>query len=188
MSRPTPFGFEHTTSKQVDSASRALSSLITKLIKNGGLPFTVYSKLFESCICSISQYGSEIFGFQQYDSTFKLHLRAARAYLGLPKNVTSYGLISEVGWLLPQFRSHIRMIQQFGRILNTASNGLLFKLYKWDYYLNNAGVCKTWSSEIKNILENHNLGHVFDAQSIFPGKSTVYGLAFYPFIWRLPGM
>ena len=100
-------------------------------------------------------------------------MRALRAYLGLPKNVTSYGLISEVDWLLPQFQSQVRMIQQFSRILNTSSNRLLFKVYKWDYYLNNTGACKTWSTEIKNILVEHNLGQIFDSQCIFPVKSTV---------------
>ena len=81
---------------QADSASRALSSIITKMIKNLGFPFTVYSILYQACVCSISEYTSEVFGFEQYDSTLKIHLRAARAFLGLPKNVASFGWISEV--------------------------------------------------------------------------------------------
>ena len=38
-----------------------------------------------------------------------------RSFLGLPKHVASYGLISEFNWLLPQFQTQIRMIQYFGR-------------------------------------------------------------------------
>ena len=75
------------------------------MIKNKGFPFSVYSILYQACVCSISQYGSEVFGYEQYDPTFKLHLRAARAFLGLPKNVTSFGLVSELDWLLPHFQS-----------------------------------------------------------------------------------
>ena len=80
-------------------------------------------------MCSISQYGSEIFGYEKYESAFKLHLRAARAFLGLPKNVASFGLISELDWLLPQFQSQIRMIQHFGRIMCTSSDRLMYRIY-----------------------------------------------------------
>ena len=41
---------------QADSAGRALSLIITKMIKNGGFPYTVYSLLFKTCVCSISMY------------------------------------------------------------------------------------------------------------------------------------
>ena len=45
---------------------------------------------------------SEVFGFEEYGATNKIHLRAARAYLGMPQNVTSFGLVSELDWLMPQ--------------------------------------------------------------------------------------
>ena len=107
--------YKFTHEMQADSAGRALSSRITKMIKNKGFPFSIYSLLYQACVCSISQYGDEVFGFEQYDTTFKLHLRAARAFLGLPKNVTSFGLVSELDWLLPHFQSRIKMIQYYNR-------------------------------------------------------------------------
>ena len=102
--------YNFTSEMHNDSAGRALSSIITKMIKNKGFPFSVYSTLYRACVCSISQYASEIIGYEKYDSAFKLHLRAARAFLGLPKNVASFGLISELDWLLPQFQSQIKII------------------------------------------------------------------------------
>ena len=77
---------------QAESAGRALSMVITKMIKNGGFPYNVFTLLYKSCVTSISEYGSEIFGYEQHDSIFKLQLRAARAFLGVAKNVTPYGL------------------------------------------------------------------------------------------------
>ena len=85
--------YNFTAEIQADSAGRALSSIITKIIKNKGFPFSVYSVLYQSCVCSISQYSSEVFGFEENDSTFKLKLRAARAFLGLPKSVASFGAL-----------------------------------------------------------------------------------------------
>ena len=128
--------FSFTAEVQADSAGRALSKIITKMIKNQGFPYNVYSILYKACVCSISEYGSEVFGFEQYDSSFKLHLRAARAYLGLPKNVTSFGLISEVDWMLPQAQMQIKMIRHFGRLLKTPNNRLMKRIYIWDKYLN----------------------------------------------------
>ena len=77
--------FNFTVSCLADSAGRALGSVITKMIKNGGFPFNVFCTLYDACVCSILEYGAEVFGYKQYDSAFKLHLRAARAFLGLPK-------------------------------------------------------------------------------------------------------
>ena len=118
--------FTFTAQVQADSAGRALSSIITKMIKNQGFPYNVYSILYQACVCSISEYGSEVFGFEQYDSTYKIHLRAARAYLGLPKNVASPGLISELDWLIPQYQTQVKMIRHFGHILKTDDNKKIY--------------------------------------------------------------
>ena len=112
---------------QICSAGRALSLLISKLIKNKGFPYNVFTTLYEACVRSICHYGSEVFGFEEFNSQMKLHLRAARAYLGLPKNVTSSGLLSELDWLLLGYVSQIKMIHFYGRLLETPSNRLLYR-------------------------------------------------------------
>ena len=42
-----------------------------------------------------------------FDLPFKLHLRATCTFLGLPKNVTSFGLVSELDWLLPESQPNL---------------------------------------------------------------------------------
>ena len=165
--------YQFTADMQCDSAGRALSSITTKMLKNGGFPFVVFSKLVHSCVYSISQYGSEIFGYDQFKSAFKLHLRAARTYLGMPKNVTSYGLLSELNWLLPHYQSQIKMVQYFGRLMSTSSNRLMYMIYKWDRRMNDTGQVKSWSYEVQSILEEHGLGHIFENQQIFPVKTII---------------
>ena len=63
----------------------------------------MYYILYDSCVTSICDYGGEIFGFKTYDSSLNLHLRAIRAFIGVPKNATKPGVLSEVDWLLPTF-------------------------------------------------------------------------------------
>ena len=165
--------FSFTADVQTDSAGRALSTIITKMIKNQGFPFNVYSILYKACVCSISEYGSEIFGNEYSESAFKLHLRAARAFLGLPKNVTSYGLISEIDWLLPENQTKLKMIRHFGRLMKTADHRLMKKVYNWDKKLNEGQHIFSWSNEIKSILYQNNLNYVYDNQLMFPVKPIV---------------
>ena len=103
----------------------------------------------------------------------KVHLRAARAFLGLPKNVASFGLVSELDWLMPHFQTRIKMIQHFGRIMRTPSHRLMYRVFKWDQYLNDSEHISTWSTEIRSILYENNMNHVYDVQQIFPVKDIV---------------
>ena len=165
--------FAFTAQVQADSAGQALSKIITKMIKNQGFPYNVYSILYNACVCSISGYGSEVFGYEHYDPTFKVHLRAARAFLGMPKNVASFGLVSELNWLMPHYQSSFKMIQYFARLMKTPSNRLMKRVYSWDQHLNNTGQIISWSSEVKSILYDVNLHHIHNAQQMFPIKEIV---------------
>ena len=150
-----------------DSAGRALSSIITKMIKNGGFPFNVYSVLYDACVTSISDYASEITGYTQYDSAVQLHTRAIRAYLGLPKNSCSVGVLSEVDWLLPEYRTQLKMIRQYSRILNMDNSRLTKQVYLWDRSLNDSNTISSWSSEVKHVFYSCNLNSTYDANRPF---------------------
>ena len=91
--------FDYTVSQLADSGGRALGSIITKMIKNGGFPFSVFNTLYQACICSILDYGGEIFGYNSYNSTLKIHLRAARSFLGVSKTTPIPGILSEMNLL-----------------------------------------------------------------------------------------
>ena len=150
-----------------DSAGRALSSIITKMIKNGGFPFNVYSVLYDACVTSISDYASEIMGYTQYDSTVQLHTRAIRAYLGLPKNSCSVGVQSEVDWLLPEYRTQMKMVRQYNRIVSMDDSRLTKQIYMWDRSINDSNTISSWSSEVKNIFYSCNLNSTYDANRPF---------------------
>ena len=165
--------FDKTAEAQAESAGRALGALITKTIKNGGLPYTIYSMLFECAVCSVSDYGAEIWGFDSKESTNKIHLRAARSFLGLPKNATSAGVLAEISWPEPVYRAQVRMIRQYFRILKMDNNRLTKQIYLWDKSFFETQNVQTWSSEVRSILLNHNLGHIFDPEVNFCAPSVV---------------
>ena len=131
--------------------------------------------LYDVCVTSIADYSMEVFGFTQYDPTLKLHLRAIRAFLGLPKNVTSCAALSEVDWLMPKFRGQVRMVRQYHRMLKMDNNRLTKKVLLWDRELNDAKVVSSWSSEIKSIFENSDLSFTYNCNE-FPLKQTILQL------------
>ena len=168
--------FNFTVSTLADSAGRALGSIITKMIKNGGFPFKVFCLLYEACVCSILEYGGEIFGFDTHDSALQIYLRAARSFLGVTKNSPIHGIISEMNLLLPQSKGHIRMIRQYHRILKSSGENMSKKVFLWDKSQNEQGTVNTWYNEVKSIFADNDLSEVFGNGLIFDLKQTVDNL------------
>ena len=50
--------------KHAEAAERALSAVITKMIKNGGFPLSIYTMLYDSCVTSVADYSAAVSGFQ----------------------------------------------------------------------------------------------------------------------------
>ena len=145
------------------------------MIKNNGFPLNVYKKLFESCVCTVSDYGGEIWGYKLYESNRQLQLRASRAYLGVPKQTPISGIFSEMNWPEPRSRTQLQMVRHFHRMLKTDDDRLIKKVFLWDRHLNEVGKVNTWSSEVKDILLRNNLPHVY-SQGIFPLKHIIKSL------------
>ena len=52
--------FEHSSNAQAGPAHRALNGIVCKMIKNGGFNLKIYHMLYNSCVCSVMDYGHEI--------------------------------------------------------------------------------------------------------------------------------
>ena len=143
---------------QADAAGRALGSLITTTIKNGGLPYSIYTMLYECAVCAVSDYGAEVWGYEIKDELNKIHLRAARSFLGLPKHATSAGVLAEISWPEPVYRARVKMIRQY--FMKMPDNRLTKQIYLWDKSIFELLNIQTWPSEVRDILLNHNFGHI----------------------------
>ena len=172
--------FQFTVQKHSDSAGRALGAIITKMIKNNGFPYNVYSLLYNACVTSVADYSGPVTGYQKYDSSLKVHLRAIRAFIGVPKNACSVGILSEVDLLLPQYRTNIQMVRQYHRMICMDENKLTKQIYNWDRKLNDRNLVNSWSNEIKLIFDKCNLLPIFesnfpfDLQQIIPTMKSTF--------------
>ena len=159
--------FNFTVEKHAEAAGRALAVVLTKMIKNGGFPYNLFSLLYHSCVTSISDYSGPITGFSEYESLMKVHLRAIRAFLGLTKNACTAGVLSEVDFELPKYRTNIQMVRHYNRILSMEDHRLTKKIYLWDRALNERNIVSTWSNEIKDIFIQCNLEAIFNSNTKF---------------------
>ena len=168
--------YNRTAETLSDSAGRALGSILTKSIKNGGFPYSVFTTLVDCCVNSISQYSSEVWGFQQYEPTLKIHLRAARFFLGLPKTATIPAILSQIDWLEPVFCTQMKMVRQYHRILKMENGRLTKSILIWDKQFFADHKLPTWSSEISSIFKNYDMQYFTENLDLFPLKETIVAL------------
>ena len=62
------------------AASRALGLVISKFKSAGGLPYSVFSKLYDSIVWSTISYGACIWGAKEYSSIIAVQNRACRFF------------------------------------------------------------------------------------------------------------
>ena len=81
-----------------------------------------------------------------------------RAFLGVPRNATTPGVMSEVDWLLPKYRTQVKMLRQYHLLVKKPNNRLTKKIFQWDKQLNSDSTIFSWSSsEVRMIFEACNL-------------------------------
>ena len=89
--------FEKMSNSLCDPASRALSAVMCKMIKNKGFPFNIFEMLYKCCVASITDYSHEVIGFHQHSGSALIHSKAIRAYLGVGHSANLCGLRSKQG-------------------------------------------------------------------------------------------
>ena len=75
--------FNQTAKQVAKSAGRALGLLIAKSKAYGGMPYEVYTQLYDSMVDSIISYGSAIWGNREYTCISAIQNKACRFFLGL---------------------------------------------------------------------------------------------------------
>jgi hypothetical protein len=150
--------FENSSRALFDPAKRALSTVVCKMIKNKGFPYNVYETLYNSCVCSIMDYGHEVIGYHQYPASALLHSKAIRMFLGTGKSAPLCGLRHEMSWPEPRSRTQIKMLNFFFRLSRLPDSRLTKKILLYDQEFSRVHTdAKCWSAEIKSILNRNNL-------------------------------
>ena len=90
--------FNITAKMVAQSAGRALGLLIAKFKSLGGMPFDVFSKLYDSLVWPVIAYGAVIWGDRAFACIDTVHNRAMRFYLGVGRYTPSAAIAGDIGW------------------------------------------------------------------------------------------
>ena len=80
------------------AANRALGLVIAKNKEFGGLPFKTFSKLFDTMVWSVINYGAAVWGSRQFSCINSVQLRAARYYMVVGRYTSNSAVQGDTGW------------------------------------------------------------------------------------------
>ena len=157
----TDFLDYNVTAKQVAlAAHRALGVVIAKGKVLGGLPYHVYSKLFDSLVQPVIDYGASIWGYKYYNCIAAVQNRAMRFFLGVGKRTPVAAMEGDMGWNNPEYRQWLCVIRQWCRFLCMADDRMNKMVFRWA-----AGQSerrKTSLFAVKNFLRSLDLPELCD--------------------------
>jgi hypothetical protein len=145
-----------------DAANRALGSIINKYKKINGLGYYTYTKLFQSAVCPILDYASEVWGYKKFPQIEAIQNKAIRIFLGVHKFVPAIN--GDIGWTASWVRRKTNIIRFWNRLMCMNEVRLPKIIFNWDC------TCRgnTWSSNIKSIFDD------IDYQNVFISRSQIY--------------
>ena len=140
----------NTTVKFLSNAgNRALGAIINKYKKLNGLGYNTYTKLYESGVTSILDYGGEIWGFKKYKDIDLIQNKAARVFLGVHRFAPLPAIHGDLGWTSSDDRRKLAMFRYWNRIVNMSELRLPKIIFNWM----REQVGDSWVQEIKSQFE-----------------------------------
>ena len=145
-----------------ESAGRALGGVIYKFKNLKDVGFKTFEKMYQSGVTTVSDYGSEIWGYTFCSSCNNVHNRAMRYYLGVHRFAPIAGLHGEFGWLSSKFRRYKCILNYWNRLICMNDERLTKHMFMYDYQQ-----CKeNWCYDVKRLCSLLNMNMQFDNQDI----------------------
>ncbi len=144
--------FQNATEILSSAAGRALGGMINKYRNMREMGYNTYSKLFESLVCPVMDYGAAIWGGKSYDSLNNVFNRAQRFFTGVHRLCPIDGFTGDMGWPSNRIRWKLEAVRLWNRLIVTDKNRLLYKVFRWDMACHNRSNKSSFASRIKQIL------------------------------------
>ena len=136
-----------------EASGRALGSVVSKYKSFQFMGFNTFTKLYESCVCPVMDYGSSIWGFENYSKPDTVQHRAARIFLGVHRFTPIPALEGDLGWLSPRYRRWLNVIRLWNRLVGLDQTRLTYHAFMQDYYMAQSNI-KNWCCNVWQVLHN----------------------------------
>ena len=146
----------NTTAKMVaQSASRALGLVIAKCKVAGGVPYNVFTKLYDSIVWPVIAYGAAVWGHKDFSCISAVQNRAMRFFLGVGKYTPTVAVQGEMGWIPPHIRQWKVVVNFWARLSCTNSTRLNKRVALWAF--SKTDQSKNWYFCVKKMLKELSL-------------------------------
>ena len=145
-----------------DSAGRALGGIISKIKTLKDCGYKTYTRLFESGVLPILNYGSEIWGFGNFPKCDSIMNRAMRYFMGVHRFAPTDGVQGDMGWMSLRYRRYIAMLKFWNRLVKMNESRLTKRVFLWyyDWFYN-------WFYDIKRIAMELDMVNIYNTKDVF---------------------
>ena len=144
------------------SASRALGLIIAKCKANGGLPYDVFTQLYNSAVWPVVEYGASIWGTADRSCIEAVQMRACRYFLGVGRYTPNAAVNGEMGWKPTQVRVYNSVCRTWCRLTGMNTSRLNKRVFSWAYeQAKNGG--KNWVYRVIDHFNKSELGQFANA-------------------------
>ena len=149
--------YKPATKLLASAGGRALGSIIYKFKSFKDIGYDTYTKLFDSCVSPILEYGAGIWApHKKFPDIDNVSLRACRYYLGVHKYAPIPGIIGDMGWVPNTVRRQVASCRFWNRLIRMDDTRLTKNVFKYDLQLNGK-----FTRFISDLCEQHNIDQSF---------------------------
>ena len=156
--------FESCSKTLAESGGRALGAIISKFKLFKEMGFNAFTKMFETGVIPVTDYGSAIWGFSKNNHAELIQNKAARYFLGVHNFTPIAALQGEMGWLPSKHRKYLNMLRFWNRLQNMPNDRLTKHVFNTEYH--NFDDYKNWTQNVKEIFTQLNLLPIFQSSSV----------------------
>ncbi len=144
------------------AAQRALGVLVAKSKSQGGLPFRVFTNIYDSRAQPILDYGAAIWGHKSFSCIQAVQNRAMRYYLGVGRGTPNVAVQGDMGWSCNEQRQWMCVSRQWCRLIKMAETCINKVIFKWAYQLAIKGKknIKTLTMDFYNRIGMNHLSNI----------------------------
>ena len=143
------------------SGTRALGAVISKYKHLSNMGYNTFTKCFESYVCPVLDYSSEVWGSVMGQKIDAVQNKAMRVFLGVHKFAANQMLDGDMGWYPSKLRRKISMLRLWNRLLKMNNIRLPKLIFEREFQLNGK-----WCQTIRNILKEINMEEFYDGKQI----------------------
>ena len=136
-----------------ESAGRALGGIISKFRSLKDCGYKTYTKLFDTGVIPILNYGSEIWGFGTHSKCDTILNKAMRYFLGVHRYAPTAGVQGDMAWMSLKYKRYIKILTFWNRLIKLDNNRLTKRVLLW--FLNDSN---NWAEDVRKISELLGMG------------------------------